>query len=422
MKTRYFFNLAIFVLAAFQIQAQDNYFIKVTKVYPSPKTVVYTNSYKLIGESETAIKNLNDHYKGENANYVIEIKKPSGTPEKREIQNIYFVYTTDTDDKKYTSSKPHIQESSPVCTVKKFKCDIEGKPIGSPEVENYCYHFKYFEGATIEGATEKYSNGKYYSDTTECINEAKKYFDERKNQNIIRIVRWYKGTTQKGALTNEKEYAYHKFLAKAKTSNDIDSIKLCCDSALKCDFTKKEAGQILNDKYTQEINKAKNTSLPLGQRRQHCQNALKLKPGDPAATNLEKEINKINEKNNNCSEIVKQYKEKKWNELNEMGKKNTKKEAFNAIISCIEIDTTYSKKNIEDNLKHCQEAVTKYMEQSDRTQINDITEKLKKIFEKMRGKDPYFDFSWDEFFKSSTNSTKISNGIEKLIQINNKIG
>jgi len=96
-------------------------------------------------------------------------------------------------------------------------------------------------------------------------------------------------------------------------------------------------------------------------------------------------------------------------------------EDFNAIINCINIDSIYSKKNIDDNLKLCKDATT-YMEKKDRTQIKNITDKLKEIFKKMREKDPFFDFSWDDFFKvGKTDSGKITKGIEKLIEINKKI-
>ena len=203
MATRYFFNITIFVFLVFQVQAQGNFSIKITQVYPSPGGLVYGNTYNLPGELEAAKENLLTQYSKKNANYVMEWTR-SGKKDTRNIQNIVFVFTTD--DVKYTSTKPKIPgPPSPPVRIKKFKCNVYGKPTGDPEIEDYCFHFEFFE----KGG-KSYSSG-YYSTVEECEKAAKQYLNNQPKSENIGMVQWFKENTPLGTFPNEEKH--DKFIA-----------------------------------------------------------------------------------------------------------------------------------------------------------------------------------------------------------------
>jgi len=131
------------------IQAQPGKFsIKVTQVYPSGG-VVYGNTYNLSSELEQAEKKLFTQYSSrKNANFVIELSKPSGKISKN-IQNIQWV-KKENQKLSYFGNKPNLALSyNTPTTVEIYACDLNGKkkPHKDNCTVNYTYYYQLYFGS-----------------------------------------------------------------------------------------------------------------------------------------------------------------------------------------------------------------------------------------------------------------------------------
>ncbi|MDR2026480.1 MAG: hypothetical protein LBQ01_02850 [Prevotellaceae bacterium] len=145
MKGKITFCILFSVLFSGQVQAQPGSFVvKITQVYPSGD-VVYGNNYNLSGELDKAVQKLRSQYNGKNANYVMELTRPSGK-ETKYIQNIYWILTENgkkTNLKNRPALKEYYHEST---VVEYYACDIYGRQKSGSAKEKveydyyYCFH------------------------------------------------------------------------------------------------------------------------------------------------------------------------------------------------------------------------------------------------------------------------------------------
>ncbi|MCL2650261.1 MAG: hypothetical protein FWD60_04435 [Candidatus Azobacteroides sp.] len=243
MTKKYFFSSIIFVLFSFQMQAQSMFSIKITQVYPSGR-IVYSNAYNLSGELDKAEVSLRSQYTGKNANYIMELTRPSGR-ETKIIQNLTWIRVVN-GKKENLTSRPKLEEyySQPT-KVEIYACDNNGskKEDKGNIVINYDYSFKY-----IGTGTDKPS---YYMSMDRCKIAAKDCFEKNKpkNDSVFFEVQIFRDKNVVDSINNRTEYElFKKALAKKNESTqqkriepDISKVISCQDTIKYFDKKLKEA-------------------------------------------------------------------------------------------------------------------------------------------------------------------------------------
>jgi hypothetical protein len=220
MKRKIVFSIVLFVLVLGQIQAQPGSFaIKITQVYPVGG-VVYRNNYNLSGELDKAEQKLRNQYSGKNANYIMELTRPSGK-ETKYIQNIYWVLV-ENETRKNLKSKPELQEHYPQSTaVKYYACDINGKQKSDFKEIKYDYYSRFYrENNTVDAPVTEYRT------PDGCLKKAKEDFTANKIDTLLckAVIYDSKGNVADSTINNRE--AYTQYLVKKKhIADSIAEIK-----------------------------------------------------------------------------------------------------------------------------------------------------------------------------------------------------
>ncbi|MCL2040690.1 MAG: hypothetical protein FWG84_01450 [Bacteroidales bacterium] len=300
MTKKHLFSIMIFVLFSLQIQAQSSFAIKITQVYPSGG-VVYGNTYNLSSELDKAEASLRSQYTGKEANYEMELTRPSGR-ETKTIQNINWILMANTKTIP-CKNKPTFNTLYPeATTVKIYACNNNGSKKGSEEVKEYYYYHQYFKNDVLQPMSKEYRAKE------ECIAAAQKYFKDNrpKVDSVLFEVRVFDKDDISIAgiegVSNKKEYEQ---------------------------FKKEQAAAI---------------AQPTAKPKSPCQDTLAYYDG------------KLNE----MQRIVPQLKKPAKDSLLQQ-QERLKNEAFTIMMNdCIAIDSVYSQENIKETLSLCKDAL-KYL-------------------------------------------------------------
>ena len=214
---------------------------------------------------------------------------------------------------------------------------------------------------------------------------------------------------------------YYKFYigGKEKPIKQLDYRPLDkCESAAKSYFDKNKP-RIDSVFSEMRIYKDKQDSIAVASinNKEAYENFLRKKEA-PAEEQLKASDN--SKKNDACRNVLNRY-DRKLKNTSKDKKAEVKKEAFSEIMSCIDIDATYSNKNIDKNLKLCKMTADKYME-DDEIQLGNIIEKLDVILVLMEKNPKGRAVKFDRFghFEEPTKS-KVKKGIGKLIKENESL-
>jgi hypothetical protein len=151
--TKKYFNIIFFLLLSFQIQAQS-FSIKITQVYP-PGGVVYGDAYNLSGELDKAEATLRNKYSGRDANYTMELTRPSGK-ETKAIQNIRWIKVENgkkSNLKSKPSPDPQKSYSKPT-TIEIYECNNNGSKKGGSTITDYDYYYLFSKGEVVDTIKE----------------------------------------------------------------------------------------------------------------------------------------------------------------------------------------------------------------------------------------------------------------------------
>jgi hypothetical protein len=215
-----FLSLIVIILISFQIQAQSLFSIKITQVYP-PGGVVYGNMYDLSGELDKAEAQLRSQYNSKNANYIMELTRPSGK-ETKYIQNICWILI-ENGTKTNCKSKPTLKEFYPEPTiVESYACDIYGKlkSYSNYEKFEYDYYYSYcFRKGKERFRCNNQIQGIYWT-RNECDKGATKHFFINKVDSLLCIIKIF---NSKGmpidSFDNKKEH--NQYLSRKHIADSI---------------------------------------------------------------------------------------------------------------------------------------------------------------------------------------------------------
>jgi hypothetical protein len=225
MAKKIFSCILFFILCSLYVQAQNNSFsIKITKVYPEGG-VVDGDTYNLSGELDKAEAKFRSLYTGRDANYIMELTKPSGK-ETKYIQNINWILI-ENGTKKGLKSKPILQPfySQPTI-IEYYNCDIRGKKKDSASKFNYEYFYRFYKGKDM------IENNNEYRTIEECKKTADEYFTKNKVDTILCNIEIY-NYNSKGVVkdsTNQKGYNEYKEKQKIADSIRMNKTRKIADS------------------------------------------------------------------------------------------------------------------------------------------------------------------------------------------------
>ena len=209
------FILIIFILFTGQIFAQPgNFAVKIIQVYPSGG-VVYSNRYNLSSELDKAEATLRNQYIGKEANYIMELTRPSGK-ETKAIQNINWILI-ENGIKKNRKEKPRVEISyEKPTTIKIYECNNNGTPKGQENTINYDHRYEFLKN----GEKTKTSG---YMPLDKCELSANEYFTKNKVDTLFCEMKIYnsQGIVINSTINNSK--TYDEYLAKQEQV--IDSVK-----------------------------------------------------------------------------------------------------------------------------------------------------------------------------------------------------
>ena len=319
MVKKYFLNSVVFVLFAFQMQAQSMFSIKITQVYPTGG-VVYGNTYDLSSELEAAEKKLRSQYTGKDANYVMELTRPSGK-ETKTIQNINWILVKNGVKENYKGKPVILNDSSyPEATkIQFYACNNDGSKRGESVSIDYDHYYEFY----IDGKKQPITGfpKSYYRPLVECERKAKEYLKDKGDESLPCEVRIFNDRTKEPVdiIDNEIDYKAYK--------DREEKLRI-----------KKEG----NEKKNTQGNKDTNSSV-------FCKDSLRI---------LDKQLQ---------AKVDNNYKSK------------IKIQAFAVAINCIDVGSSYSWKGIDDNLNDCQQAIDKYWVEKQKINIGLIEGKLNEI-------------------------------------------
>jgi len=369
MAKKYFISIIFIALCSLQVQAQS-FSIKITQVYPAG-SVVYGDSYNLSGELDKAEASLRNQYTGKNANYIMELTRPSGK-ETKQIQNIRWIRVVNGTKENWNTKPSLLPESYPKpTTIEIYACNNNGAKTDSKDNTKieYNHYFKFYkdkEEIPIDG-------GSNYQPFEKCKKSAEDYFSKTKKGNAVFFeVRIFKEKDiVVDSINNRKEYnlftkeTKQPSVAGTPKTQVQDDVKVSCDSLQSF------------DKQISELRKSKKKS-------------------------------------------------------DQKSLQNTQSEAFIIAMNCMNIDSTYSWENIGSNLSHCKKAVNNYWIEGSKdfdsapnlALIKSQLEKIENImdaeaqknFKKLK-KGQWTDFVWKNFETGKKGSMLTEIG--KLINNNN---
>ena len=367
MTKKHLFSIMILVLFALQMQAQSSFAIKITQVYPSGG-VVYGNAYNLSSELDKAEASLRSQYTGKEANYEMELTRPSGR-ETKTIQNINWILMANTKTIP-CKNKPTFNTLYPeATTVKIYACNNNGSKKGSEEVKEFNYYYQYFKG------DEPQIKNKEYRPKEECIVAAQKYFKDNrpKVDSVLFEIQIFDKDAQPISMegiegvSNKKEYEQFKKEQAAAIAQPTAKPKSPCQDTL--------------NYYDKKLNELKSPSPK-----------KKGKPNDS--------IPEVQEK---------------------LKPEDIKNEAFIAAMNCIEIDSVYSKDNIKGNLRLCQKAVNMYLITSGKQgkeNFKTIAEKLDEIADVLEKNNKMKPENFDrKKYLETSKKEVLKEGINKLMEV-----
>jgi len=349
-----FFGLYITYVAA----QPGNFSIRVTQVYPAG-SVVYGNSYNLSSELEAAEKSLRSQYIGKDANYTVELIRPSGK-ESKVIQNINWVLIENGVRKNF-KNKPVINNFySQATSIELFACNNNGSR--KEDTGNITKAYDHYCRLYLNDKEQETDESKHFLTLNDCKDIAGRIFLTNKptTDSVLCEVKIFnaKETIVDDSFTNRNEYEQFK----------------------------KDLAEKIKQQQRQQI-----PSKPVIVRNTTCQDEL---------LSLDKDIK--NPRGRNKSQLQNQ--------------------AFDITMSCVDanLDPDYSLMNIDENLRLCQKAVDKYLVRENLLpQLNQIIERLDQIIDIMNTKQRV-SFDRNKYFNAG-NQRNLKSGINELIKINNKL-
>jgi hypothetical protein len=173
--TKKYFSIILFTLFSFQIQAQS-FSIRITQVYPAGG-VVYGNSYNLSGELNRAEEELRRQYTGRDANYIMELTRPSGR-ETKTIQNIHWILIENGVRRNFRT-EPTFEDSYPqAMTMEWYACHNNGTPRGQRTTKNFHYRYRVSKDDIVVFTSE-------YMTLEKSKSLAKEFFEENKIDSVF---------------------------------------------------------------------------------------------------------------------------------------------------------------------------------------------------------------------------------------------
>ena len=194
----------ISVVISLIVSAQSGYRVEISQVFPK-KASVYSNVFNIKSELDNAISSQSAKLRGNNCNYKIFIKTPSGN-ETRFIQNIVWVESVNgvkTYHKKQTSPSSSYKSAT---NWQGYACTVDGSPKGTVKKEDFIYR------VSLIGSTNEYETA--FISLTNAKTEANKIFAKtNSNKSLVEVVIYKfdgKEMTKIDTLTNKKEYLAYK--------------------------------------------------------------------------------------------------------------------------------------------------------------------------------------------------------------------
>lgn len=203
MKRTFFLLFAVFLIPSI-LMAQGGYRVEITQVFPK-KTSVYSNVFNIKRELDNAVSTQSAKLRGNNCNYKISIKTPSGS-DTRYIQNIVWIESVN------GAKTYHKKQTSPSSSYKVatnwqgYACTVDGSPKGTVKKEDFIYR------VSLIGSTNEYETA--FISLTNAKTEANKIFAKtNSNKSLVEVVIYKfvdKEKTKIDTLTNKKEYLAYK--------------------------------------------------------------------------------------------------------------------------------------------------------------------------------------------------------------------
>ena len=203
MKRIFFLLFAAFLIPSIS-KAQGGYRVEITQVFPK-KTSVYSNVFNIKRELDNAVSTQSAKLRGNNCNYKISIKTPSGS-DTRYIQNIVWIESVN------GAKTYHKKQTSPSSSYKVatnwqgYACTVDGSPKGTVKKEDFIYR------VSLIGSTNEYETA--FISLTNAKAEANKIFAKTNtNKSLVEVVIYKfvdKEKTKIDTLTNKKEYLAYK--------------------------------------------------------------------------------------------------------------------------------------------------------------------------------------------------------------------
>ena len=377
MANKHLFITVIASLMALQAIAQNNFSIKVTQVYPAGN-VVYGNTYNLSSELEAAERTLRAQYTGRDANYTMELTRPSGKDTKT-IQNIHWILI-ENGVRKNLKSKPTLADYyQKVTSIELYACNNNGAKIESAENVKalYDHHLKFF-----------------INDQEAPFDYAGRYLTEKDSKTMASVV-----FEKNKPLTDDKLYEVRVFKDKTHLA-DISVTN-------KNEYDKYQA--LLTD-----VNTPKPARQPVTQPQRQPQRQRQPQPEselDPEVTN-----------SNMCVEIMrhvdanmpKAKRDEKYDLMNQ---------GFNAAMGCIDLESGYSFEVTNRNLALCEKAAGSYVDKNNFLQIKQLVETIDAIFNVMETNpnNKPVKFDREKFLRTANNVGNVKSWIKTLRKINDSL-
>ena len=353
-------KLCILLLFLFEnVYAQPGKFsIVITQVYPAGG-IVYGNTYNLSSEHETAIRMLSKQYSGKDANYKMELTRPSGK-ETKVIQNINWILI-ENGLKKNFKNKPAYDHFYPhVTSLELYACNNNGSKKEHPE--NNIIKFDYYYKIFLNGQELNMDASINYRTFADCKVIADSVFSYYKPliDTVLFEVRIYNDNEIRELTNNRTEFEQNqKQMAEIKKQQQ----------ALE---------QIQTEKANENINAIS------------CQETLKI----------------LNDK------LIRAKKNDKPKIRNEI---------FTIAMNCISAEYDYDWENINENLILCQKVAKEYLMEDENflPKLNQMIEKLDQITSFMKNNTNHKSIQFDrnKYFNSGKRNSLIK-GIDELIKIN----
>lgn len=186
------------------VLAQSGYRVEIVQVFPR-RAVVYSNVFNIKRELDNAVSSQSAKLRGNNCNYKINIKTPSGS-ETRYIQNIVWVESVN------GAKSYHKKQTSPAHSYKSatnwqgYSCNLDGSPKGTIKKNDFIYR------VSLIGGTKDYETE--FVDLSHAKSEAKKVFSKfNEPERLVEVVIFRFSGSEKTIiekLTNMEEFLEYK--------------------------------------------------------------------------------------------------------------------------------------------------------------------------------------------------------------------